>query len=116
MPFQKNNWNEEQKMIVLEATSLCTGNRPGIYCVKGPPGTGKSTVIVNLLQQILFADKRRTDGRNPMILLTAPSNTAVDNLIFKIGSARNNLSIGEYCCFDSPEVCFNNHSVYDYSK
>lgn len=99
MSFQSNNWNEEQKMIVLEAASLCTGNRPGIYCVKGPPGTGKSTVIVNLLQQILFADKHRTDGGNPMVLLTAPSNTAVDNLILKIGSARNNLPTGEYCSF-----------------
>ncbi|XP_050299365.1 uncharacterized protein LOC126738062 isoform X2 [Anthonomus grandis grandis] len=88
---QQLQLNAQQKTIVLEAANLCTGNRPGIYCVKGPPGTGKSTVIVNIILEILFSyyrNPRRDELKQPMILLSAPSNAAVDNLITKIVTAK----------------------------
>ncbi|XP_066142155.1 probable helicase senataxin isoform X2 [Euwallacea fornicatus] len=77
--------NAQQKSIVLEAATLCTGANPGIYCFKGPPGTGKSTVIISIIFQILssyYLEGKSTDP--PLILLAAPSNTAVDNLISKL--------------------------------
>ncbi|XP_066250848.1 probable helicase senataxin isoform X2 [Euwallacea similis] len=81
--------NEQQKTIVLEAVSLCTGTNPGIYCFKGPPGTGKSTVIISLIFQILssyYLEEKSTDP--PLILLAAPSNTAVDSLISKLSTMK----------------------------
>ncbi|KAL1516751.1 hypothetical protein ABEB36_000615 [Hypothenemus hampei] len=88
--FHPHNLNEQQAAIVLEAASLCTGQKPGFYCVKGPPGTGKSNVIVNLIIQIIFS--KPTSGKRPMILLAAPSNTAVDNILSKLLTLKSSLS------------------------
>lgn len=57
-------------------------DKPGIYLIKGPPGTGKTTVITNIVYQILFGQHRL--ARNTCILLTAPSNAAIDELTFRI--------------------------------
>lgn len=62
---------------------------PGIYLMTGPPGTGKSTVIVNIIFQILFQSQKY--GKNPLILLTAPSNAAIDCLIMKLAEFRTRL-------------------------
>ncbi|CAH0546293.1 unnamed protein product [Brassicogethes aeneus] len=80
--------NPQQKHIVKEATYLCLGNTAGLYLVQGPPGTGKSRLIVNLLFQILMSDPKK----NPLVLLTAPSNNAVDNLLIKIQEFRSQLT------------------------
>ncbi|XP_060519911.1 uncharacterized protein LOC132698076 isoform X2 [Cylas formicarius] len=81
--------NQKQKEIVLEAASLCTGQSPGIFCITGPPGTGKSTVIASLVLQILFSNRK--NGVAPQILLVAPSNTAVDCLVSKLVEKKHNL-------------------------
>lgn len=81
--------NEEQKQITLEGSNFCLGKEPGIYLIKGPPGTGKSTVIVNLIFETLFRSKK--SGQNPLILLTAPSNAAIDTLIMKLAEFRTKL-------------------------
>lgn len=82
--------NEEQMEITEEATNMCLGKAPGFYLIKGPPGTGKSTVIVNIVLEVLFRSKQR--GIDPLILLTAPSNTAVDNLVLKLANYRSKLT------------------------
>ncbi|KAH1003993.1 hypothetical protein HUJ04_003817 [Dendroctonus ponderosae] len=89
----KNELNVEQKCTVLQAASLCTGNKPGIYCIKGPPGTGKSTVIANLVFQILFSHYYGKEQQRPMILLVAPSNTAIDTLLSKMMSLKRGVSV-----------------------
>ncbi|XP_018569596.1 probable helicase senataxin isoform X2 [Anoplophora glabripennis] len=85
------NLNKEQKEIVLEASSLCLGNIPKLYLIKGPPGTGKSTVVVNIVLQIILRSIKDNTKEPPLILLSAPSNTAVDGLILKLADTRKKL-------------------------
>merc|ERR1719361_3143928 len=91
---QYANLNNEQNRVVAAVAEMCTTNSalPQMAVVHGPPGTGKSTTIVGLILQI-FA-KAKNEYKLPRILLTAPSNTAVDELLKKFKSAnkqRNSL-------------------------
>jgi ATP-dependent RNA/DNA helicase IGHMBP2 len=55
--------------------------------IHGPPGTGKTTTIVELISQAI--------GRGQKVLACAPSNTAVDNLLERlVASGRNVVRIG----------------------
>lgn len=81
--------NQEQALITTEAANFCLEKSPGFYLMKGPPGTGKTTVIVSIIFQMLF--KSLTKGQNPLILLTSPSNAAIDGLILKIAEFREKL-------------------------
>ena len=67
---------------------MCTTNRglPQMAIIHGPPGTGKSTTMVALILQI-FA-RCDQEEQLPRILLTAPSNTAVDELMRKLKAVR----------------------------
>jgi len=59
------------------------------------PGTGKSLVIVNLIIQILYAQKQyRKHGsrRNgPRILVCAPSNVAIDEVVIRLLRIRQSI-------------------------
>ena len=46
--------------------------------IHGPPGTGKTQTIVGLLDLIHLVDNK------PNILICAPSNGAIDELVFRI--------------------------------
>ncbi|CAH1110310.1 unnamed protein product [Psylliodes chrysocephalus] len=83
------NLNPIQKEISSEASEMALGKSPGFYLIKGPPGTGKSSVIVSIVLEILY--KCRARRIQPRILLTAPSNTAIDGLILKLYKARMEL-------------------------
>lgn len=52
--------------------------RSPITLIHGPPGTGKTQTIVGLLDLIHKLDK------NPDILICAPSNGAIDELVYRI--------------------------------
>jgi ATP-dependent RNA/DNA helicase IGHMBP2 len=56
----------------MEAVSLALGAEE-LFLVHGPPGTGKSTVLVEIAVQAVRQGKR--------LLCTAPSNAAVDHLL-----------------------------------
>ena len=57
--------------------------------IHGPPGTGKSTTMIALILQI-FA---RCDQEHlPRILLTAPSNAAVDELLRRLKAVRHTIA------------------------
>jgi predicted DNA helicase len=47
-----------------------------VFLIHGPPGTGKTTTLSTLIQQYIKANKK--------VLVTAPSNTAVDNILEKL--------------------------------
>ena len=56
-----------------------------VFCLHGPPGTGKSTTIGELVTILA--------NRNKKILIAAPSNAAVDVMIAKISENLPNLNI-----------------------
>ena len=49
-----------------------------VAIIHGPPGTGKTTVLVEIMQQVLSRDA------NSRILLASGSNAAVDNLVRRL--------------------------------
>lgn len=72
--FNSNLQNDDtQREAVLEAL-----NHKPLYLIQGPPGAGKTTVIVELIRQIV---KRQKDVK---ILVTSQSNLAVDNVLEKL--------------------------------
>ena len=77
-PWANRNLNEEQKLAV---SNIVHGKcRPLPYIVFGPPGTGKTTVIVEAVYQLA---KHKSC---PKILIVAPSNDAVDILVEKLSA------------------------------
>ena len=72
--FNPNLQNDDtQREAVLEALH----HKP-LYLIQGPPGAGKTTVIVELIRQLI---KRQKDVK---ILVTSQSNLAVDNVLEKL--------------------------------
>lgn len=75
-PLEPLEWfnpglNEYQKNSVRKALSAVE-----VALIHGPPGTGKTTVLVEIIRQ--------TVSRGGRVLATAPSNIAVDNLVEKL--------------------------------
>lgn len=68
-------WEPRQR----QALRLALADHP-ICAVKGPPGTGKSTVIVGLVRRAIHAGKR--------VLLVAPTHVALDEVLGRIHELR----------------------------
>jgi ATP-dependent RNA/DNA helicase IGHMBP2 len=67
LSFSNKNLNESQQ----QAAAAIIKNEQ-IIIVHGPPGTGKTTMLVEAIVQLIKAGEK--------ILVSAPSNTAVDNI------------------------------------
>ncbi|CAD2103567.1 hypothetical protein YYG_01692 [Plasmodium vinckei petteri] len=65
------NLNWSQKKAVYHC--LYSDN---IFCIHGPPGTGKTTVLCEVIFQLI-------KNKNCKILVTGPSNVSVDNILDK---------------------------------
>lgn len=65
------NLNEYQQTAVKNALAA-----QDVALVHGPPGTGKTTVLVEIIRQHV--------ARGERVLATAPSNIAVDNILEKL--------------------------------
>uniref|UniRef100_A0A8D0LAZ5 Senataxin n=1 Tax=Sphenodon punctatus TaxID=8508 RepID=A0A8D0LAZ5_SPHPU len=83
-------FNEDQQKAIETAYAMVKqhSSLPRICLINGPPGTGKSKTIVGLLFRIL-AEVGRSQNLNAKIkrnrvLVCAPSNAAVDELMKKI--------------------------------
>jgi hypothetical protein len=68
--------NDEQQKAVMGAI-----NAPFGFFIQGPPGTGNSTVISEIVQHLT--------ARGERILLVAPTHVAVDSVLEKVGDAQN---------------------------
>ncbi|MCO5261047.1 MAG: AAA domain-containing protein [Crocinitomicaceae bacterium] len=75
--FQNKKLNDSQKQAIVAAI-----HTDEVEIIHGPPGTGKTTTLVELILQLNKQGKR--------LIVSAPSNTAVDN----IGSRLAALGIG----------------------
>ena len=70
------NWfNEGLNEFQKDAVAVCLASED-VALVHGPPGTGKTTVLVEVIRQHA--------ARGLRVLATAPSNIAVDNMLEKL--------------------------------
>ncbi|XP_026543099.1 probable helicase senataxin isoform X2 [Notechis scutatus] len=93
LPYMKD-FNEGQKQAIESAYAMITQHpsSPKVCLIHGPPGTGKSKVIVGLLHRILDERSGKENSiqrlnakiKTNRILVCAPSNAAIDNLMKKI--------------------------------
>jgi ATP-dependent RNA/DNA helicase IGHMBP2 len=67
LSFNNKNLNESQQQAVA-----AIAQNESITIVHGPPGTGKTTTLVEAIIQLIKAGEK--------VLVSAPSNTAVDNI------------------------------------
>ncbi|HOZ78045.1 MAG TPA: AAA domain-containing protein [Ferruginibacter sp.] len=67
LTFSNSRLNESQQVAV----NAITQNKL-ICIVHGPPGTGKTTTLIEAIHQLVKKDEK--------VLVSAPSNTAVDNI------------------------------------
>ena len=66
-------------MISLQVYNMTYGtSHPRPYVLFGPPGTGKTSTVVEAIKQVWATDERSR------ILVAAPSNTAADLLASKL--------------------------------
>jgi|GEM_PF-2285372 len=72
--FYNENLTDSQKKAVIRSLSLDRENQ--FFLIHGPPGTGKTTVIAEIVRQF------RNRGKN--ILITSHTNVAVDNVLEKL--------------------------------
>jgi len=78
--FNSNLKNDDtQREAVIEALQ----HKP-LYLIQGPPGAGKTTVIVEIIRQLI---KRQKDVK---IMVTSQSNLAVDNVLEKLDEINQN--------------------------
>lgn len=68
----------------------CISGQPLISLIEGPPGTGKSRLITNLIMQLLYGKEVKQPIK---ILICAPSNAAVDILTKNLIDARKHYAI-----------------------
>jgi senataxin len=60
----------------------CAANKPSVTLLEGPPGSGKSVVIANLVEQLRCGPD--TSFKNLKILICTQSNGAADNIAAKL--------------------------------
>ncbi|KAI4892650.1 hypothetical protein NFI96_025055 [Prochilodus magdalenae] len=86
------DYNMDQVKAIGCGVAMVKGQQraPKILLIHGPPGTGKSKTIVGLLERLLSEQgenasaNRQSKPRRMRVLLCAPSNAAIDNLMKKV--------------------------------
>lgn len=69
-------------------TALSRPGLSGVFLVEGPPGTGKTTTIVSIVQTLVATSPVSlfllSERQHVRLLIAAPSNAAVDTLLEKL--------------------------------
>lgn len=87
--------SEEQKTVALQTQSMCfEKDKPNIKLIEGPPGSGKSLIIQNIVPELLH--KNKVLEKKTRILLCAKNNTAVDLTLIKILEKCKTLNVVRY--------------------
>lgn len=81
--------DEKQKRSIIEISQAISENETNIFLIEGPPGTGKTRLLVNLLYQLQLGREHKNFQR---ILVCAPSNAAVDVITNRLLKANKRLS------------------------
>jgi superfamily I DNA and/or RNA helicase len=102
LSFRNQNLNESQQQAVAAITQ-----NENITIVHGPPGTGKTTTLIEAVIQLIKAGEK--------VLVSAPSNTAVDNIAkgllkqgIKLLRVGNTSKVDETVFANTPEGKLNN--------
>lgn len=83
-PIPINFFNEKLDDSQKKAVEFALTTSSPICVIHGPPGTGKSTTVIEVIQQAVKAHSMK-------VLVCAPSNIAVDNLVEKLASKNINI-------------------------
>ncbi|XP_075224835.1 uncharacterized protein LOC142326317 [Lycorma delicatula] len=88
-----NSLNSSQQEAIIKCTKLCLGTKPNIALIHGPPGTGKSRVIIHLIDHLFQISRQKANRlkERPKVLICAPSNLAVDHLVENLLDLREEL-------------------------
>ena len=83
--INSHRYNENQKVAIANSVWMTKneGTSPKMSIIHGPPGTGKSHVIVRIVGKI-FEDVEVNQNSTGALLLCAPSNVAVDQLLIRL--------------------------------
>ncbi|WWC69923.1 uncharacterized protein I206_103867 [Kwoniella pini CBS 10737] len=73
------NLNDSQKAAI----KFCL-KANDVACIHGPPGTGKTHTLIELIFQFLSRPANPNTTQPPRILITTPSNLALDNLLLRL--------------------------------
>lgn len=76
LPRAELSDGDEETRRQVEATALALST-PDIALIHGPPGTGKTTVICDVVQDLVRRGQR--------VLLVAPTHVALDNVLERVG-------------------------------
>lgn len=85
----RDDLNPKQIEAVYRVTETVLKKEAKLCFIQGPPGTGKSKVIVNLVTQILHGE--HTNRKSLRILVCAPSNAAIDEIVLRLLEIRSKL-------------------------
>jgi superfamily I DNA and/or RNA helicase len=73
------NLNESQKEAVITAL-----NASELKLIHGPPGTGKTETLIEIIKQLVTPRIFKTSNRK-RVLVCGPSNLSVDNIVERLG-------------------------------
>lgn len=87
LSYAQETLSDKQKRILKEVYFDCTNPKAAqVALIEGPPGTGKSRIIVALILQLLFG---QINGQK--VILCASSNAAVDLIAAKLMKIRSKM-------------------------
>eukprot|EP01035_Chromulina_nebulosa_P018721 gene18721-24484_t len=89
IPYHVNRiYNDRLNLSQINAIENCLGDQP-MGLIHGPPGTGKTSTITELILQCV--------QQNMKILVCAPSNIAVDNILERLNYYKSIVPFGFNC-------------------